>query len=108
LEHVLPNDKEDLEKEEPEEEEDPEEDLQEEEPEEEEESKEEDMDIGANNDMDGPELIHPYEVPLTRRKRFSGIQVRIRSSSTAPVGHDPEDLVPSRIRSDLDALHGRV
>ncbi|GJX79697.1 putative reverse transcriptase domain-containing protein [Tanacetum coccineum] len=59
--------------------------LQEEEPEEEEESKEEDMDIGANNDMDGPELIHPYELSMTRGSRSK-----------------------SQIRRDLDALLGRV
>ncbi|GKE79566.1 hypothetical protein Tco_1545686 [Tanacetum coccineum] len=47
------------------------------------------------------------QVPLTRHMPFSSIHVRIRSSSTAPAGHDPEDFVLSRIRSDLDALHGR-
>ncbi|GKF81292.1 hypothetical protein Tco_0239894, partial [Tanacetum coccineum] len=36
------------------------------------------------------------------------IQVKIRSSSTAPAGHNLEDFVLSRIRSDLDAFHGRV
>ncbi|GJV04367.1 hypothetical protein Tco_1337936 [Tanacetum coccineum] len=97
------------------------------------------MDIEANDKMDGPELIHPYEVgegalmpllakpdtpsdpepevkantigtirqvPLTKRMPFNSIHVRIRSSSTSLAGHDPEDLVLSRIRSDLDALHG--
>nr|GEY98185.1 hypothetical protein [Tanacetum cinerariifolium] len=55
-EHVLPDEKEDLEEEEPEKEEDPEEDP------EEEELEEEDMDIDGNNEMDGPKLIHPDEV----------------------------------------------
>ncbi|GJT07291.1 hypothetical protein Tco_0841753 [Tanacetum coccineum] len=30
------------------------------------------------------------------------------SSSAAAAGHNPEDLTPSHIRSDLDALHRRV
>ncbi|GJV06656.1 hypothetical protein Tco_0172676 [Tanacetum coccineum] len=30
------------------------------------------------------------------------------SSSSAAAGHNPEDLTPSHIRSDLDALHRRV
>ncbi|GKG48818.1 hypothetical protein Tco_0512965, partial [Tanacetum coccineum] len=61
-EHVLPDEEEDPEEEEPEEEEDLEEDPEEEEPEEEEDPEEEDIDIKANYDIDGPKLIHPYEV----------------------------------------------
>ncbi|GJU21587.1 hypothetical protein Tco_1154929 [Tanacetum coccineum] len=45
--------------------------------------------------------------PLTRL--FANTQVCTgSSSSSAAVGHDPEDLTPSHIRSDLDALHRRV
>ncbi|GJX08514.1 hypothetical protein Tco_0196446 [Tanacetum coccineum] len=45
-------------------------------------------------------------VPLTRL--FTNTQVWTgSSSSSAAVGHDPEDLTPSHIRSDLDALHRR-
>ncbi|GKE72329.1 hypothetical protein Tco_1534370 [Tanacetum coccineum] len=45
--------------------------------------------------------------PLTRL--FANTQVWTgSSSSSATVGHDPEDLTPSHIRSDLDALHRRV
>ncbi|GJU02401.1 hypothetical protein Tco_1112739 [Tanacetum coccineum] len=45
--------------------------------------------------------------PLTRL--FANTQVWTgSSSSSAAVGHDPEDLTPSHIRSDLDALHRRV
>ncbi|GKG45438.1 hypothetical protein Tco_0495516, partial [Tanacetum coccineum] len=29
-------------------------------------------------------------------------------SSSSAAGHNPEDLMPSHIRSDLDALHRRV
>ncbi|GJY32890.1 hypothetical protein Tco_0417359 [Tanacetum coccineum] len=44
--------------------------------------------------------------PLTRL--FANTQVCTgSSSSSAAVGHDPEDLTPSHIRSDLDALHLR-
>ncbi|GKE00593.1 hypothetical protein Tco_1388576 [Tanacetum coccineum] len=46
-------------------------------------------------------------VPLTRL--FTNTQVWTgSSSSSAAVGHDPKDLTPSHIRSDLDALHRRV
>ncbi|GKC20641.1 hypothetical protein Tco_1022791 [Tanacetum coccineum] len=45
--------------------------------------------------------------PLTRL--FTNTQVWIgSSSSSAAAGHDPEDLTPSHIRSDPDALHRRV
>nr|GFA97592.1 hypothetical protein [Tanacetum cinerariifolium] len=47
-------------------------------------------------------------VPLTRCMPFGNIHVRIGSSSTAPAGHNPEDLVSSSIRSNLDALYGIV
>nr|GEW42334.1 putative reverse transcriptase domain-containing protein [Tanacetum cinerariifolium] len=46
-------------------------------------------------------------VPLTGRRLFTNIQVRIRSSSSVAAGHDPEDFTPSHIRSDLDALYCR-
>ncbi|GJT46332.1 hypothetical protein Tco_0955047 [Tanacetum coccineum] len=46
-------------------------------------------------------------VPLTRL--FTNTQFWTgSSSSSAADGHDPEDLTPSHIRSDLDALHRRV
>ncbi|GKB55087.1 hypothetical protein Tco_0905840 [Tanacetum coccineum] len=32
----------------------------------------------------------------------------LSSSSSTAASHDPEDLTPSHIRSDLDALHRRV
>ncbi|GKE88700.1 hypothetical protein Tco_1566175, partial [Tanacetum coccineum] len=45
--------------------------------------------------------------PLTRL--FANTQVWTGSSSSSvAVGHDPKDLTPSHIRSDLDALHRRV
>ncbi|GJS43328.1 hypothetical protein Tco_0568371 [Tanacetum coccineum] len=46
---------------------------------------------------------------LTPLKRlFTDIQVWTgSSSSSAAVGHNPEDLTPSHIRSDLNALHRR-
>ncbi|GKF70951.1 hypothetical protein Tco_0204008, partial [Tanacetum coccineum] len=46
-------------------------------------------------------------VPLTGRRLFTNTQVRIGSSSSTVAGHDPEDLTPSHIRSDLNALHRR-
>ncbi|GJT16022.1 hypothetical protein Tco_0874728 [Tanacetum coccineum] len=46
-------------------------------------------------------------IPLKRL--FTDTQVWTGSSSSAAaVGHNPEDLTPSHIRSDLDALHRRV
>ncbi|GKD69486.1 hypothetical protein Tco_1323576 [Tanacetum coccineum] len=47
---------------------------------------------------------------LTPLKRlFTDTQVWMGSSSSAAAaGHNPEDLTPSHIRSDLDALHRRV
>ncbi|GKG44531.1 hypothetical protein Tco_0485969, partial [Tanacetum coccineum] len=47
-------------------------------------------------------------VPITRRRLFTNTYVWIGSSSSAATGHDPEDLTPSHIRSDLNALHRRV
>ncbi|GKA89134.1 hypothetical protein Tco_0810946 [Tanacetum coccineum] len=45
--------------------------------------------------------------PLTRL--FANTQVWTGSSSSSvDVGHDPEDLTLSHIRSDLDALHRKV
>ncbi|GJR47667.1 hypothetical protein Tco_1315770 [Tanacetum coccineum] len=46
-------------------------------------------------------------IPLKRL--FTDTQVWTGSSSSAAAaGHNPEDLTPSHIRSDLDALHRRV
>ncbi|GKD25917.1 hypothetical protein Tco_1232131, partial [Tanacetum coccineum] len=46
---------------------------------------------------------------LTPLKRlFTNTQVWTGSSSSAAVGHNPEDLTPNHSRSDLDALHYRV
>ncbi|GJT13953.1 hypothetical protein Tco_0860995 [Tanacetum coccineum] len=46
-------------------------------------------------------------IPLKRL--FTNTQVWMGSSSSAvAAGHNPEDLTPSHIRSDLDALHRRV
>ncbi|GJS25085.1 putative reverse transcriptase domain-containing protein [Tanacetum coccineum] len=47
-------------------------------------------------------------VPLTGRRFFINTQVWIGSSSFADAVHDPEDLTPTHIRSDLNALHRRV
>ncbi|GJZ66995.1 hypothetical protein Tco_0630235 [Tanacetum coccineum] len=47
-------------------------------------------------------------VPLTRRRLITSPQVWIGSSSSAATGYDPEDLTPSHIKSDLNALHRRV
>ncbi|GKD16769.1 hypothetical protein Tco_1205927, partial [Tanacetum coccineum] len=44
-------------------------------------------------------------IPIKRL--FTDTQVWTGSSSSA-AGHNPEDLTPSHIRSDLDALHRRV
>ncbi|GJX08518.1 hypothetical protein Tco_0196450 [Tanacetum coccineum] len=105
-----------------EEEEDPEEDPEMEE-------EDEEMDVDADEEWDGLELRLPpihtsiladhepeaevaylaleNKPPLTRL--FANTQVWTgSSSSSAVVGHDPEDLTPSHIRSDLDALHRRV
>ncbi|GJQ99346.1 hypothetical protein Tco_0522331 [Tanacetum coccineum] len=44
-----------------------------------------------------------------RTRLFTDTQVWTGSSSSAAAaGHNPEDLTPSHIRSDLDALHRRV
>ncbi|GKG13357.1 hypothetical protein Tco_0350317, partial [Tanacetum coccineum] len=46
-------------------------------------------------------------IPLKRL--FTDTQVWTGSSSSiAAAGHNPEDLTPSHIRTDLDALHRRV
>ncbi|GJW67136.1 hypothetical protein Tco_0121560 [Tanacetum coccineum] len=45
-------------------------------------------------------------IPIKRL--FTDTQVWTGSSSSAAAGHNPEDLTPSHIRSDLDALHRRV
>ncbi|GKF91797.1 hypothetical protein Tco_0275498, partial [Tanacetum coccineum] len=45
-------------------------------------------------------------IPLKRL--FTDTQVWTGSSSFAATCHNPEDLTPSHIRSDLDALHRRV
>ncbi|GKE89039.1 hypothetical protein Tco_1566514 [Tanacetum coccineum] len=42
------------------------------------------------------------------KRLFTDTQVWTGSSSSAAAGHNPEDLTPSHIRSDLDALHRRV
>ncbi|GKE68557.1 hypothetical protein Tco_1526629 [Tanacetum coccineum] len=57
-----------------------------------------------------PEAVTVGTGRLTPLKRlFTDTQVWTgSSSSSAAVGHDPEDLTPSHIRSDLDALHRRV
>ncbi|GKE93874.1 hypothetical protein Tco_1574969 [Tanacetum coccineum] len=47
-------------------------------------------------------------VPLTGHKLFTNTQVHRGSSSFAAIGYTPEDLTPSHIRSDLNALHRRV
>nr|GFA96956.1 hypothetical protein [Tanacetum cinerariifolium] len=45
--------------------------------------------------------------PLTGYRLFTNTQVSLGSSSSTAAGHDPKDLAPSRIRSDLNALHHR-
>ncbi|GKF14903.1 hypothetical protein Tco_0056365, partial [Tanacetum coccineum] len=95
---------------------------------------EEEMEI--DDEMDNSEVINPYEikegelphpipadpepeaeaatvstgrlVPLTGHKLFTNTQVYRGSSSTASTGYNPEDLTPSHIRSDLNALNRRV
>nr|GEU89794.1 hypothetical protein [Tanacetum cinerariifolium] len=47
-------------------------------------------------------------VPFIRRRLFTNTQVYVGSSSSATLGHDPKDLTPSCIKSDLNALHCRV
>ena len=125
-----------------EEEEEPFED-EEEEPFEDEEEEEEIIlhNVDSDEEMDGPELIHPYEAPgspyppppqpdtpsdsepeteeivtagtVTQvpfvRRRFPGTMYeRGGPSSSAPITHEPEDLVPSFMRRDLDSLYRRV
>ncbi|GJR96797.1 hypothetical protein Tco_0268971 [Tanacetum coccineum] len=46
-------------------------------------------------------------VPLTGHRLFTNTQVHGGSSSSAATGYNPEDLTPSHIRSDLNALHRR-
>ncbi|GJY58987.1 hypothetical protein Tco_0458879 [Tanacetum coccineum] len=57
-----------------------------------------------------PEAVTVGTGRLTPLKRlFTDTQVWIGSSSSSTAAsHDPEDLTPSHIRSDLDALHRRV
>ncbi|GKA01886.1 hypothetical protein Tco_0674551 [Tanacetum coccineum] len=57
-----------------------------------------------------PEAVTIGTGRLTPLKRlFTDTQVWTGSSSSAAAaGHNPEDLTPSHIRSDLDALHRRV
>ncbi|GKD85993.1 hypothetical protein Tco_1357147 [Tanacetum coccineum] len=57
-----------------------------------------------------PEAVTIGTGRLTPLKRlFTNTQVwKGSSSSAAAVGHNLEDLTPSHIRSDLDALHRRV
>ncbi|GKE60201.1 hypothetical protein Tco_1510568 [Tanacetum coccineum] len=57
-----------------------------------------------------PEAVTIGTGRLTPLKRlFTDTQVWIGSSSSSTAAsHDPEDLTPSHIRSDLDALHRRV
>ncbi|GJS10765.1 hypothetical protein Tco_0367561 [Tanacetum coccineum] len=57
-----------------------------------------------------PEVVTIGTSRLTPLKRlFTDTQVWTGSSSSAAaVGHNPEDLTSSHIRSDLDALHRRV
>ncbi|GJW50976.1 putative reverse transcriptase domain-containing protein [Tanacetum coccineum] len=57
-----------------------------------------------------PEAVTVGAGRLTPLKRlFTDTQVWIGSSSSSTAAsHDPEDLTPSHIRSDLDALHCRV
>ncbi|GKF66027.1 hypothetical protein Tco_0192544, partial [Tanacetum coccineum] len=56
-----------------------------------------------------PEVVTVGTGRLTPLKRlFTDTQVWIGSSSSSTAAiHDPEDLTPSHIRSDLDALHRR-
>ncbi|GKD75541.1 hypothetical protein Tco_1333823, partial [Tanacetum coccineum] len=57
-----------------------------------------------------PEAVTIGTGRLTPLKRlFTDTQVWTGSlSSATATGHNPEDLTPSHIRSDLDALHRRV
>ncbi|GKF67685.1 hypothetical protein Tco_0197364 [Tanacetum coccineum] len=57
-----------------------------------------------------PEAATVGTCRLTPLKRlFTDTQVWTGSSSSAAAsGHNPEDLTPSHLRSDLDALHRRV
>ncbi|GJZ64954.1 hypothetical protein Tco_0621650 [Tanacetum coccineum] len=103
---------------------------EEEDPEEDPEMEEEEMD--ADEQWDGLEWILPYQGadPLYLRHLHPTLRTKLKlhpyhllfllilylrlfpstesSSSAAAAGHNPEDLTPSHIRSDLDALHRRV
>ncbi|GJZ71571.1 hypothetical protein Tco_0635422 [Tanacetum coccineum] len=101
------------------------------------EMEEEEEEMDADEQWDGPEWILPYQGadPLYLPPPASDSEAEaeaeaeaevapiphlvpanpvpeaatIRSSSSAAAaGHNPEDLTPSHIRSDLDALHRRV
>ncbi|GKB65650.1 putative reverse transcriptase domain-containing protein [Tanacetum coccineum] len=51
----------------------------------------------------GTSRLIPFKRLFTDTQVWTG-----SSSSAAAAGHNPEDLTPSHIRSDLDALHRRV
>ncbi|GJU91445.1 hypothetical protein Tco_1303868 [Tanacetum coccineum] len=51
----------------------------------------------------GTDRLIPFKRLFTDTQVWTGA-----SSSSAAVGHNPEDPTPSHIRSDLDALHRRV
>ncbi|GJX18282.1 hypothetical protein Tco_0219114 [Tanacetum coccineum] len=83
---------------------------------------EEEMEIDAVEEWDGPEVdttyqgareveaeaeVAPIPPPVLANPEPEAVTVG-SSLSSAAVGHDPEDLTPSHIRSDLDALHHRV
>ncbi|GJU18695.1 hypothetical protein Tco_1146661 [Tanacetum coccineum] len=74
------------------EEEDPEMEEEEEDPEEDPEMEEEEEEMEADEQWDGPEWILPYQ----------------GADPLYPPTPASEDLTPSHIRSDLDALHRRV
>ncbi|GJV74184.1 hypothetical protein Tco_0950407 [Tanacetum coccineum] len=111
---------------------------EEEDPEEDPEMEEEEEEMEAEEQWDGPEWILPYQgadplyppppasedeaeaeaeaAPIPHPVPANPVPANpipeaapIGSSSLlAAAGHNPEDLTPSHIRSDLDALHRRV
>ncbi|GJZ65832.1 hypothetical protein Tco_0622528, partial [Tanacetum coccineum] len=106
------------------EEEDPEMEEEEEDLEEDPEMEEEE-EIDADEQWDDPEWILPYQgadplypPPLASDSEAEAeaknevevedeAEAKTGSSSSAAAGHNPEDLTPSHIRSDLDALYHR-
>ncbi|GJX20413.1 hypothetical protein Tco_0223090 [Tanacetum coccineum] len=87
------------------------------------EEEEEEMEMDANEEWDEPEWILPYQGadPLYPPPPASNPESEAKAEAeVAPIpppvllimslrlSHDPEDLTPSHIRSDLDALHRRV